>query len=56
LLCYGRGNHTEEDDFEDVGLTAFDYLEKLVMEYYQREDKLEIFRVTRNRSTAKTKS
>jgi hypothetical protein len=29
LLCYVRRNYTEEDDFEDVGLTAFDYLEKL---------------------------
>ncbi|CAK7349180.1 unnamed protein product [Dovyalis caffra] len=51
----GRGNYTEEDDFEDVGPTDFDYLEKPVMQCYQEQDDEEIFGVTRNRPTPKTK-
>jgi hypothetical protein len=51
----GRRNYTEEDGFEDIGPSDFDYLEKPVMQSYQDEDEEEIFGVTRNRPTAKTK-
>lgn len=55
MLCYGHGNYTEEDEFEDVGPAAFDYLKKHVMQCYHKEDEGEISGDARNRSATKTK-
>ncbi|XP_011008188.1 PREDICTED: uncharacterized protein LOC105113635 [Populus euphratica] len=51
----GRRNYTDEDGFEDIGPSDFDYLEKPVMQSYQDGDEEEIFGVTRNWPSAKTK-
>lgn len=55
MLCYGHGNYTEEDEFEDVGPADFDYLKKHVMQCYHKEDEEEISGDARNRSATKTK-
>ncbi|KAH8511093.1 hypothetical protein H0E87_008578 [Populus deltoides] len=44
-----------EDEFEDVGPAAFDYLKKHVMQCYHKEDEGEISGDARNRSATKTK-